>query len=151
MHSTINIFHNLRIVIRYMPLQSGIHSAYSAPIPVSTGSLHCNFHMNLTESNYRENHLELFPEGDSMTDISDRYCKLYRDLAELIGDAAARKLWKEYGGTSVTFPTRLYSKEYIRRFIQENIGEITPADMARELHLTERRVRQIIHDLKENG
>lgn len=85
-----------------------------------------------------------------MTETSDRYCKIYREMAELIGDAAVRKLWKEYGGTSVNFPVRLYSQEYTRSFIQENMEKITPADMARELRLTERRVRQIIHELRKH-
>lgn len=78
----------------------------------------------------------------------ERYAELYRELAELLGDAATRKLWKAYGGVTVTFPTRLYSREFTRQFIREHMSSMKPSEMARELRLSERRVRQIIRDLR---
>ncbi len=89
--------------------------------------------MKPAEDNYEKESLELFQKGESMTDHSDKYCRLYHDMAELIGDAAVRKLWKEYGGTNVTFPTKLYSKEYMRSFIRDNLGQMKPSEMAKEL------------------
>lgn len=44
----------------------------------------------------------------------ERYSELYKELAGLIGDSAARKLWQAYGGLTITFPKRLYSKKYTR-------------------------------------
>ena len=67
----------------------------------------------------------------------ERYSELYKELAGLIGDSAVRKLWQEYGGLTITFPKRLYSKEYTRQLTQ----------IAKECQLSERRVRQIIKEL----
>lgn len=78
----------------------------------------------------------------------ERYAELYKELAGLIGDAAVRKLWKAYGGVTVTFPTRLYSREYTRQFVRENLSCMKPSDMARELQLSERRIRQIIREIR---
>lgn len=83
-----------------------------------------------------------------MESNSERYAELYKELAGLIGDAAVRKLWKAYGGVTVTFPTRLYSREYTRQFVRENMSCMTPSDMARELRLSERRIRQIIREVR---
>lgn len=78
----------------------------------------------------------------------ERYAELYKELAALIGDAAVRKLWKAYGGVTVTFPTRLYSREYTRQFVKDNMSCMKPSDMARELRLSERRIRQIIREIR---
>lgn len=78
----------------------------------------------------------------------ERYAELYKELAELLGDAATRKLWKAYGGVTVTFPTRLYSRDFTRKYIQDNMSSMKPSEMARELRLSERRVRQIIRELR---
>ena len=90
--------------------------------------------------------------GRVMANRSEYYCDLYREMAELIGDTAVRKLWKVYGGLSVSFPTRLYSSTYRRAFIQHHMDDMKPAEIAQELQLTERRVRQIMREIRqENG
>lgn len=84
----------------------------------------------------------------------EKYCDLYRDMAALIGDAAVRKLWKAYGGINVTFPTKLYSRTYVRQFIGENMDQMKPSEMAKELKLSDRRIRQLIREIRmaqENG
>ena len=41
---------------------------------------------------------------------------IYKEMAELLGDAAALKMWNRYAGVSVSFPKQLYSS---RRTLQE--------------------------------
>lgn len=84
-----------------------------------------------------------------MANHPERYSDLYRDMANLIGDADVHKLWKVYGGLTVSFPSKLYSQDYTRRFIRENLGKMKPSEMAQELRLTERRIRQIIREIRE--
>ena len=74
---------------------------------------------------------------------------VYKEMAELLGDAAALKIWNRYAGVIVSFPKQLYSKEHIRQFIRENSGKMKPSEMARAIGLTERRVRQIIREEKK--
>ncbi len=84
----------------------------------------------------------------------DRYSGVYKEMADLLGDAAAVKIWKRFSGLNISFPQRLYSKEFTRQFIEENMGTMRPYDIARNVNLSERRVRQIINEIKnekENG
>ena len=74
---------------------------------------------------------------------------IYKEMAELLGDAAALKMWNRYAGVSVSFPKQLYSREYIRKFIHDNSDVMKPSDIARTIGLTERRVRQIIKEEQE--
>ena len=84
---------------------------------------------------------------------SDRtqFNEVYRELAELLGDAAALKIWNRYAGINLSFPKQLYSREFIRKFIRENSGVMKPSDIARSIGLTERRVRQIIKEERKGG
>lgn len=83
-----------------------------------------------------------------MSSDFEKYSRLYRELAELIGETSMRKLWKAYGGISVTFPTKLFSQEYIREYVLMHQNDLTPTEIARELMLTERRVRQILKEVR---
>ncbi|MBR1571484.1 MAG: hypothetical protein IJ655_01940 [Lachnospiraceae bacterium] len=78
-----------------------------------------------------------------------RYAGIYGELAEILGDAAVNKIWKQFSGTNVTFPQRLYSKEYTREFIRDNWGDMSASEIARTVGLSERRVRQIASDIKK--
>ena len=76
---------------------------------------------------------------------------VYKEMAELLGSAAALQIWNRYAGVIVSFPKQLYSKEYIRQFIRENNGKMKPSELARAIGLTERRVRQIISEEKKEN
>ena len=51
----------------------------------------------------------------------ERYSGVYKDLAELLGDAATLKIWKSFSGLNITFPQKLYSIEFRKEFIMENM------------------------------
>ena len=104
----------------------------------------CKFHMKSTKDNFENEQLEL-----KLDEVEERYAGVYGELAEIIGDAQVLKIWKRFSGVNVTFPQRLYSKEYTSAFIEEHRGDMTAAEIAKELGLTERRVRQISKDIRE--
>ncbi len=79
---------------------------------------------------------------------SASYCGVYKDLVEIIGEPATRKIWTHFAGVSVTFPQRLYSIEFTRQFVAEQMGHMKPCEIARATRLSERRIRQIISELK---
>lgn len=70
-------------------------------------------------------------------------------FADLLGEKAAVKIWKACSGMTISFPQKLYSKEYTRQYIRARTGKQSAREIARELQLSERRVRQIIHELRE--
>ena len=76
------------------------------------------------------------------------YYDIYKELAELIGVQGTQKIWKRFHGLTIQFPQRLYSRTYSKEFIRENMGSMTIKEMAVELSLTDRRVRQIIKELR---
>ena len=78
----------------------------------------------------------------------ERYSGVYKEIADLLGDAAAIKLWKRFSGLNITFPQKLYSKEYTRQFISENMNSLSPHEIAKRVSLSERRVRQIIAEIR---
>ncbi len=119
----------------------------------------CKFHMNISENSttdiFKNSSVE-YRNGEVIVINSnpDRYSGVYKEMADLLGDAAAVKIWKRFSGLNISFPQRLYSKEFTRQFIEENMGTMRPHDIARNVSLSERRVRQIINDIKnekENG
>lgn len=86
-----------------------------------------------------------------MRNDPEQYCEVYKELAEMVGDANVRKIWKRYSGLSVTFPQRLYSREYTRKFIADNRDTMKPKDIARAVGLSERRVRQVISEIRSEA
>ena len=85
-----------------------------------------------------------------MNSNPDRYSGIYKELAELVGDAATVRIWKQFSGLNVTFPQKLYSKEYRKEYIKENMQDVKPGEMAKALGISERRVRQIITEIKSD-
>lgn len=77
---------------------------------------------------------------------------VYRELNSVLGNPrAVLRIWEHYSGTSVTFPQKLYSREYMLEYIRGSIGRKKPSEIARELGITDRRVRQIIREIREES
>ena len=116
----------------------------------------CKFHMKNTGYNasdiFKNDSLQL-NKDEEVVEINsnpERYSGVYKELAELLGDAATLKIWKRFSGLNITFPQKLYSKEFREEFISENMDLMKPSEMARVLGLSERRIRQIIVEIKHN-
>lgn len=114
----------------------------------------CKFHMKITGQTakdiFKNDSLQLNTD-EEVIDINsnpDRYSGVYKELAELIGDAATLKIWKNFSGLNITFPQKLYSIEFRKEFIMENMEIMKPSEMAKILGLSERRVRQIIAEIR---
>lgn len=90
------------------------------------------------------------PNGSRLI-VPNNLCYVYREIAEVIGSAGAEQMWRLFRGQTVEFPQRLFSREAVRNYISENMTEMTPKELAREVELTDRRVRQIIKEIKSNN
>ncbi len=117
----------------------------------------CKFHMKSTGHNvsdiFKKDSLQLNNDEEvvAMNSNPERYSGVYKELAELLGDAATQKIWRRFSGLSITFPQKLYSKEFRIDYIRHSMQQMKPAEMARVLGLSERRVRQIIVEIKHEG
>lgn len=88
-------------------------------------------------------------ERQEMKEIPEGYNKTYQELAGVLkNDRQVHAVWEHYAGVSVTFPKSLYSRKYTRELIREAMDREKPAGIARRTGLTERRVRQIIREIR---
>ena len=96
--------------------------------------------------------LKFYQEGGGVRLDTEKYSEVYREMAEILkSERAVIEIWKRFSGLTITFPQRLYSREYVLSYTEENIGKLKPKEIAREMNLSERRVRQIIRELKQNN
>lgn len=75
---------------------------------------------------------------------SNDFNGIYADMYEQLGEELVREIYKHYRGQQVTFPMRIYSKEYIIRYILENYDGNNLKEIARELGYSERWVKTLI-------
>ncbi|NBI87938.1 hypothetical protein D3Z47_17805 [Lachnospiraceae bacterium] len=52
---------------------------------------------------------------------------------------------------TITFPKKLYNRNFVLQYILENHGKETTQEIARNLDLSERRVKQLLKEVKENS
>lgn len=69
---------------------------------------------------------------------------LYRDLADMVGYDNAVKLYDAYKGTQLTFPKKLYSREYITKCIIDEYDGTNIKDLSTKYDYSERWVRKIL-------
>lgn len=75
---------------------------------------------------------------------SKDFAGIYSDIADIVGIEGTKKLFSCLKGQQITFPTRLYTQEYVvkevkRRSKQDSIGKL-----AVEYGYTEKWVRKLI-------
>ncbi len=61
------------------------------------------------------------------------------------------KIYNRYRGLTITFPKKLYNRKFVLQYILENYGKETTQEIARNLDLSERRVKQLLKEVKENS
>lgn len=81
---------------------------------------------------------------------SNDFNGIYADMFEYLGEEVVRKINEHYKGQQVTFPMRLYSKEYVIKYIKQNYDGKNIKELSRELEYSERWIKALIdkNDLK---
>lgn len=82
--------------------------------------------------------------------LSSNYYGVYAELEALLGNSEdVVSIYESYNGATVTFPKKLYNKEYTHDYIANHYGYDKVQDIARHLDLSERRVRQLAGEIKK--
>lgn len=68
---------------------------------------------------------------------------IYRELYDLIGLDNMQKLYNQYRGFQINFPTRLYNKEFVRGVIKREFNGSNAHDLARRFGYSERWIKSI--------
>lgn len=89
-------------------------------------------------------------EGDMVINMSgitpNDLNGIYKELADIIGVEKTILLHDSFQGQQVTFPKKLYSKEYVVRTLKENDKNETMRGMAFKLGYTESHLRKILKE-----
>ena len=73
-------------------------------------------------------------------------------MAEILGDiGGVEKIYNRYRGLTISFPKKLYNRKFVLQYILENQGKETTQVIARNLDLSERRVKQLLKEIRESN
>lgn len=71
---------------------------------------------------------------------------IYKEIADIIGVEATIAIYKELRGQQVTFPTRLYERNYVIKEVNSRYNGTNLKDLAKEFDYTERWIRTFINN-----
>ncbi len=73
---------------------------------------------------------------------------IYQDIAENISLDVALLIYEHYKGLQITFPTRLYSPDYVRGKVNEAGKNANFKELARKYGYSERWIRRMLDNEK---
>lgn len=88
-------------------------------------------------------------EVEMLKDNPDGLNDVYRDIADEIGVENTLAIYKLFHGTQISFPNRLFSKEYIHNAIINEYNGSNVPQLAQKYNYSERSVWRILKSLKE--
>lgn len=73
----------------------------------------------------------------------DGLADIYRDICELVGSENMLKIYEQYKGLQISFPTRLYNKEYVREVVRIEFNGKNAHELARRFGYSERWIKTL--------
>ena len=77
---------------------------------------------------------------------SSDFVPLYKEIAEEIGVENTVKLFMHFKGQQMTCPQRLFSIEYVKKYVKENYDGTNIKELARKFGYSERRIRDFLKE-----
>lgn len=77
----------------------------------------------------------------------DDFKDIYAEMSELLGEEVVLMIHKYYKGQQINFPMKLYSNEYLERYILTYYGKKTVIEMSRELGYSDKWVSKLIKNV----
>ncbi len=74
------------------------------------------------------------------------YNSIYNELADLIGSDNMKKVYDNFAGTQVSFPAKLYTKDYVIQQVIENYNGKNARELAKKYGYTVKYLNQIIKE-----
>ena len=72
------------------------------------------------------------------------FVSIYSELLELVGEEYTFKIFEHFRGQSATFPQRIYSTQYVARYVREHYDGTNLREFARKFNYSERQIRQFL-------
>ena len=70
---------------------------------------------------------------------------IYQDMMLVLGEDITKQVYQFYRGQQVTFPMRLYSREYTKEYLMKHYTGSNLKKLSRELGYSERWVKGLIN------
>ncbi len=84
-------------------------------------------------------------EGKSMNEVQpEQLAEIYKEIASVIGVENTVMFYASFKGQQISFPSRLFSKEYIRDCIIEEYDGTNIKKLSKKYGYSERWVREIL-------
>lgn len=82
---------------------------------------------------------------------SSDFYGIYKEIADVLGVENTIKLHSRFKGEQISFPVKLYSDEYVYKYVSWSLNNTTKSkkDLAREFQYTERRINRIVKNCKK--
>ncbi|WP_081378434.1 Mor transcription activator family protein [Paraclostridium sordellii] len=83
-----------------------------------------------------------------MIQKSNKYKGIYGEMIAILGEDTVKKIHENYKGQQVTFPMKLYSKEYIDWYINANKDKKNVKQLSKELGYSMKWITNIMKNKK---
>lgn len=81
-----------------------------------------------------------------------KYISIYGEIAQVLSNPKdVERIYELLKGQTISFPQKLYSKEFMKEYIKQNYGSETAREVASFLGISDRRVRQIASEKEEKN
>ena len=87
-------------------------------------------------------------EKEYMSKKSENYRGIYKDMVEVLGHDITLKVYENYKGQQITFPMRLYSKEYIEEYLIKNYNGKNLKELSKKLDYTTNWLRKMLNKIE---
>lgn len=74
------------------------------------------------------------------------YSGVYREISDLLGTEAMRKLYRHFRGQQVSFPIRLYDPQKIRQSVIREYDGTNLRELAAKYDYSEKTIRRMLRD-----
>ena len=82
--------------------------------------------------------------GESTKEL---FNSVYNDLAEAFGIDTAIQIYQMYKGTQISFPTRLFNPDYVRKQVPKEYDGTNIKQLAMKYGYSEKTIRRMINDV----
>lgn len=72
---------------------------------------------------------------------------IYNDISEIFGMDAAIRMYQTYKGMQITFPTRLFNPEYVKKQVPIEYDGKNIKQLAKKYGYSEKTIRRMIKDI----
>ncbi len=80
---------------------------------------------------------------------SEDFADIYEEIAAEAGAETAIAIYNTFKGQQIMFPQKLYKKEYIYQYIEENYNGHNVRELSQLFGYSDRRIRQIITETRK--